>query len=76
MYNIKNLIKYYLLPENSKKLLSLMCFFFGICSVCLSIFLIIIPISNSTENFNFKLFSLFIGLWAPTLISIANYLKD
>lgn len=78
MYKVKYTFKYYLLPENSKKLLSYICFLLGILCVPASAFLMLhnFPEDTSNRDYSNQVLSLFIGLWAINLVCIANYLKD
>lgn len=72
---LKKLVRQSLLPENSKSLLSIACFICGLLSIgfSLGIFFISNTINENTDINKFIV--LFIGLWAPTLISIANFFK-
>lgn len=62
--------------KNSLCLLEKACFAFGVLSIPASLFVMFIfgAPDNANVDYNQKM-ALFIGLWAPTLISIANYLK-
>jgi hypothetical protein len=74
---IKEYIRQYLLPENSKMLLSLACFALGLFSILSSLifFIIFLPTISIYKSIEILLVILFVGLWAPTLIGVANFLK-
>lgn len=71
MNKLKYNITLLFLPENSLKLLSATCFILGIICIPISLSIVLYSL-NQVPNF---LVGLFIGLWAPTLIGIANFLK-
>lgn len=74
MYKLKNKLRYYFLPENSQKLLSIVCFLLGLLCIPLSIFVMLFPFQDNTE-YSQQLIAIFIGLWAINLVNIATYLK-
>jgi hypothetical protein len=69
----KKIFNYIIRKENSKILLMYVCFYIGILSIPLSASLMLF-FYNSVED-NAQRLSLFVGLWAPTMIGIANFLK-
>jgi hypothetical protein len=71
MNNLKYKISYYLLPQNSIKLLSMACFILGLLCIPFSLSIVLF----STDSLQNMLMGLFVGLWSPTLIGIGNYLK-
>lgn len=77
MYSLKNYLRIAFLPENSSLLLSLVCFALGVLSIIASIglFVVAIPFYKDITSTDINMVVLFLGLWAPTLISIANYFK-
>jgi hypothetical protein len=74
---VKEYIRQYFLPENSKQLLSVTCFILGIVSIfsSLSFFVFYLPYMEVTNVVDIKLIILFVGLWACTLVGVANFLK-
>jgi hypothetical protein len=78
MYKIRNKIRLFLLPENAKSVLSVICFFLGLICVPVSAFLMLHDFPSNMENreYSNQLLSIFIGLWAINLIGIANFLKS
>lgn len=58
-------------PKYAEKTLSVCFLIFGILSIPVSLL-----ITLSSHSVDDKLIGVFIGLWAPTLISLANYLKN
>jgi hypothetical protein len=77
MYKVKNKLKLFFVPENSLKLLSNTCFFIGICCIPISsVFMLYnFPEAVEAKEYSSQILSLFIGLWAVTLIATANFLK-
>jgi hypothetical protein len=77
MYKIRNKIRFFLLPENAKSVLSVICFFLGLLCVPASAFLMLYDFPSNMENreYSNQLLSIFIGLWAINLVGIANFLK-
>lgn len=77
MYKFRNRLRYCLLPENSSKILSWVCFSFGIICVPVSAFLMLynFPENINNKDYSNQLLSIFIGLWAINLVGIANFLK-
>jgi hypothetical protein len=77
MYKIKNTFKFYFLPENSRALLSIVCFIMGLCCVPISAFLMLynFPENVLNKDYSNQILSIFFGLWAINLVCIANYLK-
>jgi tellurite resistance protein TehA-like permease len=78
MHSFKNIFKYYLLPENSKKLLRYICFLLSVMCVPVYVFLMLhnFPEDMAKEDYRGQILSLFLGLWTINLMCIANYLKD
>ena len=78
MHSIKNTFKYYLLPENSKKMLRGICFLLSV--LCVPVYAILMlynfPEDMAKKYYSGQILSLFLGLWAINLLCIANYLKD
>jgi len=72
MYKIRNKIYLLLTPKQSVKTLSVLLFFIGLTCIPASLFVVL----SSGYNLDNKIMGLFIGLWAPTLISIANFFKN
>jgi len=72
---IRSILKYYLLPENSKLLFSFSCFVLGLLSILASLGMFFISASYNHPDSVSTFLILFVGLWAPTLMGIANYLK-
>jgi hypothetical protein len=74
---MKKLVLNSLKKENIFKTLEVVCFSFGIISILFSLLLIFVfgggvdPDSAKTQRL-----AIFIGLWAPSLIGIACYLKN
>jgi hypothetical protein len=73
---MKQKIRFLLDPKNSLYILEKVCFTFGVLSVFFSLtIMLLFGGSTDLESAHNQRLALFVGLWAPTLIGIANYLK-
>ena len=62
--------------KNSLCLLEKVCFAFGVLSIPASLFIMFVFGAPGSINVEYsQKMAIFIGLWAPTLVGIANYLK-
>lgn len=69
-------IKKHLKKENVVNTLEKLCFAIGIASIFLSILLIFIFGEGADpDSAKAQRLGIFVGLWAPTLVAIACYLK-
>lgn len=59
-------------PKNSVRVLSICCLVFGILSIPLSLLITYL----TTPTIEHKILGIFVGIWAPTLISLATYFKN
>ena len=72
MYKIRNKILLLFTPKQSVKTLSVLLFFIGLLCIPVSLLIVL----TSGPNLEDKILGVFVGLWATTLISIANFFKN